>query len=125
MEENDDNINNSNQNALNKEISHSNPLNNLSSIKGIISNLKDPQAINIKKILSENKIPNSQQSLTEILSSKDTKFTHEFYNLNNLYTSINCYIKIFNDYDRGCLIVINNKIKVELNKNIIKLKRFT
>ena len=123
MEENDDNINNSNQNALNKEISHSNPLNNLSSIKGIISNLKDPQAINIKKILSENKIPNSQQSLTEILSSKDTKFIHEFYNLNNLYTSINCYIKIFNDYDRGCLIVINNKIKVELNKNIIKLKK--
>ena len=123
MEENDDNINNSNQNALNMEIQNSNPLNNLSSIKGIISNYRDPQINQIKKILSENIIPTSQQSLTEILSYKDNKFTNEFYILNNLYTSINCYVKIFNDYDRGCLTIINNKIKVELNKNIIKLKK--
>ena len=122
MKENDDNINNSSQNPFNNEIPNSNPLNNLSSIKGIISNYKDQQKIQIKKILSENKIPNTKQSLTEILSNKDTKFTQEYYNLNNLYTSINCYIKIFSDYDRGCLTVINNKIKVEFNKNLIKLK---
>ena len=125
MVDKEDNINNLSQNILYKKAQNSKPLNKLSSIKGMISNYKDPQIIQIEKILTENIISNSEQTLTEILSHKDTKFTHEYYNLNNLYTSINCYIKIFNDYDRGCLTVINNKIRVELNKNIIKLKKPT
>ena len=122
MEDNENNINNSSQNPINEEIPKSKPLNNISSIKGIISKYKEPQIIKIEKILSENKIPHSQPSLNEILSNKDEKFTQEYYNLNNLYSSIDCYIKIFTDYDRGYVTVNNNKIQVELDKDTIKLK---
>ena len=56
------------------------------------------------------------------MNQKDIKFTKEYLNLNNLYTSLICYVKIFNAYDRGCLTVSNKNIIVELNKKLIKLK---
>ena len=124
MDENENNINNSKQIPLNKEAIRSLNLKEFECIEGIISNYKDPQINKIEKILNPN-IDDQNLSLKEILKQKDFKFTQEYQFLNDLYTSLNCYIKIFKDYDRGCLTVSNNKIKVELNKQLIKLKKPT
>ena len=117
MDENENNINNSKQIPLNKEAIRSLNLKEFECIEGIISNYKDPQINKIEKILNPN-IDDQNLSLKEILKQKDFKFTQEYQFLNDLYTSLNCYIKIFKDYDRGCLTVSNNKIKVELNKQL-------
>ena len=125
MEENENNINNSKQIPLNPEINNSKSLNKLISIKGLISTYKDPQTLRVEKILNANKILSEKPSLKEILEQKDIKFNKEYLNLNNLYTSLICYVKIFGDYDRGCLTVNNRNITVELNKELIKLKKQT
>ena len=126
MNENENNIDKSNNEiALKKEIFNSEPLKNLVSIKGIISSYKDPQTTEIGKVLNQNTIPSSQPTLKETLSQKDYKFTKEYLTLNNLYTSLNCYVKVFKEYDRGILTLSNKILKVEFNKNIIKLKKPT
>ena len=124
MDENENNINKSKKIPLNKETIRSLNLKEFECIEGIISNYKDPQINKIEKILNPN-IDDQNLSLKEILKQKDFNFTQEYQFLNDLYTSLNCYIKIFKDYDRGCLTVSNNKIKVELNKQLIKLKKPT
>ena len=123
MNENGINVNNSKQIILSKEIVNSENLDKLVSIKGIISTYEDPQITDIEKILNQNTISSSQPSLKEIISQKDFKFTKEYLTLNNLYTSLNCYVKVFKEYDRGLLTLSNKILKVELNKNIIKQKK--
>ena len=122
MDENENNIKNSNQIPLNTGEGNSNILNKLTSQKGILSNYKDPQILKIQNILNSNKIISGKPSLKEIMKQKDIKFTKEYLTLNNLYTSLICYVKIFRDYDRGNLTVSNRNIIVELNKKLIKLK---
>ena len=122
MDGNENNINNSNQIPLNTGEGNSNILNKLTSEKGILSNYKDPQILKIQNILNSNKIISGKPSLKEIMKQKDIKFTKEYLTLNNLYTSLICYVKIFRDYDRGNLTVSNRNIIVELNQKLIKLK---
>ena len=122
MDGNENNIKNSNQIPLNTGEGNSNILNKLTSEKGILSNYKDPQILKIQNILNSNKIISGKPSLKEIMKQKDIKFTKEYLTLNNLYTSLICYVKIFRDYDRGNLTVSNRNIIVELNKKLIKLK---
>ena len=121
MDENENNFNNSKQIPLDTEISEPKNLNQFTSIEGIISSYKDPPTKEIEKILNPDIIP--QPSLKEILQQKDYKFTKEYLNFNNLYTSLICYVKIFKDYERGCLTVSNKNIIIELNKKLIKLKK--
>ena len=123
MDENENNINNSKQIPLNTEENNSKVLNQFTSEKGIISNYKDPQILKIENIINPNKNFSDKPSFKEILNQKDIKFTKEYRTLNNLYTSLTCYVKIFRDYDRGNLTVINRNIIVELNKKLIKLKK--
>jgi len=123
MDENENNINNSKQIPLNTEENNSKILNQFTSEKGIISNYKDPQILKIENILIPNKNFSDKPSFKEILNQKDIKFTKEYRTLNNLYTSLTCYVKIFRDYDRGNLTVNNRNIIVELNKKLIKLKK--
>ena len=121
MDENENNFNNSKQIPLDTEISEPKNLNQFTSIEGIISSYKDPPTKEIEKILNPDIIP--QPSLKEILQQKDYKFTKEYLKFNNLYTSLICYVKIFKDYERGCLTVSNKNIIIELNKKLIKLKK--
>ena len=121
MDENENNFNNSKQIPLDTEISEPKNLNQFTSIEGIISSYKEPPTKEIEKILNPDIAP--QPSLKEILQQKDYKFTKEYLNFNNLYTSLICYVKIFKDYERGCLTVSNKNIIVELNKKLIKLKK--
>ena len=123
MDENENNINNSKQIPLNTEENNSKVLNQFTSEKGIISNYKDPQILKIENIINPNKNFSDKPSFKEILNQKDIKFTKEYRTLNNLYTSLTCYVKIFRDYDRGNLTVNNRNIIVELNKKLIKLKK--
>ena len=126
MDDNENNINDSKQISLNNnDLTKSKVLTKLAYTKGIISHYKDPQIIEIEKILNSNETFSSQPKLKEIFNHKDIKFAKEYLNLNNLYTSLICYIKIFNVYDRGCLTVSNGNIVVELNKKLIKLKNQT
>ena len=122
MDDNENNINDSRHASLNKDLSKSKILSKLAFTKGIISQYKEPQVLEIENILNSNTIFSSQPNLKEILNQKDIKFTKEYLNLNNLQTSLICYVKIFNAYDRGCLTVSNKNIIVELNKKLIKLK---
>ena len=122
MDDNENNINDSRHASLNKDLSKSKMLSKLAFTKGIVSEYKEPQVLEIENILNSNTIFSSQPNLKEILNQKDIKFTKEYLNLNNLYTSLICYVKIFNAYDRGCLTVSNKNIIVELNKKLIKLK---
>ena len=119
MDENKINI--SNKIPLDTELPEQKPKDKLTSISGIITNYKDPQILEVEKILNPN--INNKPSLKEILQQKDVKFTKEYLNLNNLYSSLICYVKFFRDYDRGCLTVSNKNIKFELNKKLIKLKK--
>ena len=123
MDENENNINNSKKIPLNTEENNSKVLNQFTSEKGIISNYKDPQILKIENILNPNKNFSNKPTVKEILNQKDIKFTKEYRTLNNLYTSLTCYVKIFRDYDRGNLTVNNRNIIVELNKKLIKLKK--
>jgi len=123
MDENKNNINNSKQIPLNTEENNSKVLNQFTSEKGIISNYKDPQILKIENIINPNKNFSDKPTVKEILNQKDIKFTKEYRTLNNLYTSLTCYVKIFRDYDRGNLTVNNRNIIVELNKKLIKLKK--
>ena len=121
MDENENNFNNSKQIPLDTELSEPKNLNQFTSIEGIISSYKDPPTKEIEKILNPDIAP--QPSLKEILQQKDYKFTKEYLNFNNLYTSLICYVKIFKDYERGCLTVSNKNIIIDLNKKLIKLKK--
>ena len=93
-----------------------------SSIKGTII-IKDAQVIKIEKILNENQIPTTEATSTKgILQNKDILFNNEYSCINNLYSSINCYVKINTKYDYGKLTVTEKNILVELNKKLFKLK---
>lgn len=96
--------------------------NQLNTISGIISGDKDEQVLQIEKIINSNKIPTNKPSLKEILENKNNCFNQEYITLNSLYTSLNCYLKIFNNYVYGKLIVKDKNIMVESNKKIIRMK---
>jgi hypothetical protein len=119
-----ENRNNSNKNFISSKNGMNN--NNLyESIKGIIPGFKDFQTLQIEKTLNINNIPNKNLSLKGIYVNKDILFNNEYYSLNNLYSSINCYVKINNEYDYGKLIITNRNIIVETNKKMMKLYRMS
>ena len=118
-----------NRNKSNKNfISSINEMNNNNlneSIKGTIPGFKDLQTLQIEKALNINNIPNRKLSLKGIYEKKELLFNNEYYSLNNLYSSINCYVKINNEYDYGTLIITNRKIIVKSNKKMMKYNKIS
>ena len=102
-----------------------NNINETASIKGIIPGYKDVQTLEIEKALNFNKIPNKKPSLKEILDKKDVLFDKEYLDINSLYTSINCYVKINNNYNYGLLIITNKNIIMQSNKKVIQLRQWS
>ena len=102
-----------------------NGLNQEESVEGVILGFKDSQILDIENILNVNKLPTKQTSLKTILKNKDILFNNEFYSLNSLYTSIDCYIKIDKKYDYGKLTINDKTIVVELYKKLLKLKEWS
>ena len=96
--------------------------NDSTEIEGTISGYKDEQTLEIEKTLNINKIPDKKPPLKTILENKDISFNKEYLDINNLYTSLNCYIKIYNKYDYGLLTVTNKNIIMESNKKLLKLR---
>lgn len=115
-----ENRNNSNKNFISSK-NGINTNNLYDSIEGTIPGFKDFQTLQIEKTLNINSIPNKKPSIKGIYEKKDILFSNEYYSLINLYSSINCYVKINKDYDYGKLIITNRNIIVEANKKLMKL----
>ena len=96
--------------------------NQLITLSGIINGSDDFQIIQTEKIFNNRKIPKNKPSLKEILENKNICFNKEYLALNSLYTSINCYIKIFNKYLYGNLIIKDKYIIVQANKKVIRMR---
>ena len=117
------NLNFDNFNKYSTENKENDNFNNDSTeIEGTISGYKDEQTLEIEKTLNINKIPDKKPPLKTILENKDISFNKEYLDINNLYTSLNCYIKIYNKYDYGLLTVTNKNIIMESNKKLLKLR---
>lgn len=119
-----ENRNNSKKNFISSK-NEMNTNNLYESIKGTIPGFKDYQTLQIEKALNINNIPNKKVSLKGIYEKKDILFNNEYYSLNNLYSSINCYVKINNDYDFGKLIITKQNIIVEAYKKMMKLYKMS
>lgn len=122
---NEDIYNNTDKNSSFKNLYNNSHLNQIKPFEGIITNNKDFQTLEIEKALNINQIPMKKPTFKEILEKKDIIFNKEYMDFNLLYTSINCYVKIYNKYDYSKLIVNEKNITVESIKKIMKLREWS
>ena len=118
-------IYNTDKNISFQNINNISEINQIYTNEGIITNNKDFQILEIEKALNINQIPIKKPTFKETLEKKDILFNREYMDSNRLYTSINCYVKIYNKYDYSKLIVNENNITVESNKKIMKLREWS
>ena len=121
---NEDNYN-TDKNLSFKNINNISDLYQINSYEGVITNNKDFQILEIEKTLNINQIPSKKPSFKETLEKMDIIFNKEYIYFNHLYTSINCYVKIYNKYDYGRLIIKERSIIVESIKKVMKLKEWS
>lgn len=97
----------------------------INSYEGVISSYKDFQILEIEKALNNYEIPKKKPTIKEILEKKDLLFNKEYMEFNRLFASINCYVKIYNKYDYGKLVVNEKNITVQSIKKVMKLREWS
>lgn len=118
-------IYNTDKNISIQDLYNISDLNQITTFEGVISINKDFQTLEIEKALNINQIPNKKPNFKETLEKKDKIFNKEYMDFNSLYTSINCYVKIYNKYDYSKLIVNEKNIIVESIKKVMKLREWS